>query len=85
MRLVIDTINSLKIKANTGNKNSENKNTNSGGKLPPFNRLKIKNEPPTIIEITQDTKVITMDLARKICPVSKRYRIFSHDLFDFSE
>jgi hypothetical protein len=82
---MINTINSLKIKANTGNKNSENRNTNGGGKLPPFNRLKIKNELPKIIEITHDTKVVTIDLARKICPVSKRYRIFSHDLFDFSE
>jgi len=82
---MINIINSLKIKANTGNTNSENKNTNNGGKLPPFHRLKIKNELPKIIEIIQDTKVITIDLARKICPVSKRYRIFSHDLFDFSE
>jgi hypothetical protein len=66
IRLMSKTINSHRTKPNSGNKNNENKYTNSEGGLAPLYRVIEKNKPPKIKEITHETNVISIDLARKI-------------------
>jgi hypothetical protein len=65
IRLMIKTINSHKTNPNRGNKNNENKYTNSEGELEPLNRLIDKNKPPKMIEMIHETIVLSIDLARK--------------------